>query len=432
MSFAPHRPVRALMALSLVAVLATGLSTPSAAAAGERPQSIRHLVSAPAQPAPPTRIHLGDAEVQFTWPAVAGATGYRVRLTAYGTVRLDRAWSGTNVLIDGLDPEATYEFSVAAVNAAGIGPYSAPSAFTTPFDLVERQFGSDRFATAARVSFRAHPFRGIDTTFLADGLNFPDALSAAAAAGRLGAPVLLTRSTTVPAATQSELTGLAPARVLVAGGPGAVSDDVMSRVGATRLAGPDRFGTAAAVSTLWTSAATVYLANGMDFPDALAGAAAAGAKDAPVLLTRADALPESTASALVRLKPTRIVVLGGAAVVSEAVAAEAAAATGVATAVQRLEGPTRYDTAVAVSKASFPTAGVPVVYIANGMSYADALAGAAAGGERGGPVLLTPQSALPAAVFDEVVRLKPKRIVLLGGPSVVGDGVLARLLTLAP
>jgi len=84
-----------------------------------------------------------------------------------------------------------------------------------------------------------------------------------------------------------------------------------------------------------------------------------------------------------------------------------------------------------VSKATFPTAGVPVVYIANGMSFADALAAAAAGGERGGPVLLTPQSALPAAVIDEVTRLKPKRIVVLGGPSVVGDGVLARLLALA-
>lgn len=429
MPLAPSLRVRALVVLSLVAALAPGLSTPAAAAG--RTQSVPRPTAALAQPAPPTRIHLGDAEAQFTWAAVAGATGYRVRLTAYGIVRFDRAWSATNVLIDGLDPEATYEFSVAAVDAAGVGPYSTPAAFTTPFDFVERQFGQDRFATAARVAFRAHPFRGIDTAFVADGTNFPDALSAAAAAGRMAAPVLLTRPTAVPSATQSELTGLAPARVLVAGGPGAVSDGVMRRLGATRLAGPDRFDTAAAVSTLWASAPTVYLANGMDFPDALAGAAAAGAADAPVLLTRADALPLATASALARLKPARIIALGGAAVVSDAVVAEAVAATGVATSAQRLAGANRYDTAVAVSKAAFRTPGVPVVYIANGTSYADALAGAAAGGERGGPVLLTQQSALPAAVFDEVVRLKPKRIVLLGGPSVVGDGVLARLLTIA-
>lgn len=430
MPLAPPLRIRALMALSLIAMLTPGLSTPAVAA--ESPQSIARPTAALAQPAPPTRIHLGDAEAQFTWPAVTGATGYRVRLAAYGTVRLERAWSATNVLIDGLDPESTYEFSVAAVDATGVGPYSAPVAFTTPFDFVERQFGQDRYATAARVAFRAHPFHGIDAAFVADGMNFPDALSAAAAAGRLAAPVLLTRPTALPAATQNELTGLAPARVLVTGGPGAVSDDVMRRVGATRLAGPDRFGTAAAVSTLWASAPTVYLANGMDFPDALAGAAAAGAADAPVLLTRAETLPEATASALARLKPARIIALGGAAVVSDAVVADAVAATGVATTVQRLAGATRYDTAVAVSKAAFRGPGVPVVYIASGMSYADALAGAAAGGERGGPVLLTPQSMLPTAVFDEVVRLKPKRIVLLGGPSVVGDGVLARLLTLAP
>lgn len=432
MSSVPTRRVRALTALCLLAVLGSGLSS-TAALAQERPHSIRQPAVAPAQPAPPSRLTLGASVAQFTWPAIAGATGYRVRLSAYGTVRLERAWTATNVLIDGLDPEATYEFSFAAVNADGVGAYSTPVSFTTPFDRVERQFGSDRFATAARVSFRAHPVSGVGSVFVADGLNFPDTLSAAAAAGRIGAPVLLTRPTVIPTATRSELNGLAPARAVVVGGTGAVSDDVASALGApvTRLAGVDRFETAAAVSTLWASTQTVYLANGMDFPDALAGAAAAGSKDSPVLLTRADALPEATASALARLKPARIVVLGGAAVVGDEVAAAAAAATGVTTTVQRLAGESRFDTAVAVSKATFPTAGVPVVYIANGMSFADALAAAAAGGERGGPVLLTPQSALPTAVIDEVTRLKPQRIVLLGGPSVVGYGVLARLLALA-
>ncbi|MFD5215738.1 cell wall-binding repeat-containing protein, partial [Microbacterium sp. NPDC058345] len=76
-----------------------------------------------------------------------------------------------------------------------------------------------------------------------------------------------------------------------------------------------------------------------------------------------------------------------------------------------------------VSKASFPESGVPVVYVANGMDFPDALAGAAAAGTLGGPVLLTSQSALPSSVKSELSRLAPKRVVVLGGTGVVSATV---------
>ncbi|WP_313479386.1 cell wall-binding repeat-containing protein [Microbacterium sp.] len=423
----------------LAALLAT-LPLPGAApAAAETPVTgIRTPTAAPDRPAPPRRIALGDTEVQFTWPAIAGASGYRIRLTSGGQVLREQDWSATNVFIDGLTPETTYDFSVAAVNSSGTGAYSAPVRFTTPFDFVERQFGLDRFATAARVSSRAYQAQGAASAFITDGTTFPDALSAAAAAGRAGAPVLLTRPTSLREPTRQELTRLGADRAFIAGGDGAVNGDVQRRIaeittgGVIRLAGPDRYATAAAASTLWGSAATVYLASGLDFPDALAGAAAAGSKDSPVLLTRGDSLPDETARALARLRPAKIVVLGGTGVISDAVVESAVAATGVSTATQRLGGINRYMTAIAVSKATFPTAGVPAVYIASGLSFPDALAGAAAAGHRGGPVLLTGQSALPTAVLDEIRRLKPQRVILLGGPAVISDTAIAQLLPLGP
>jgi putative cell wall-binding protein len=425
--------------LVLAALLATvPLGAAEPAAAEDRSTGIRALASVPERPAQPRRIALGDTEVQFTWPAAAGAAGYRIRLTTSGRVLRDQAWSATNVFIDGLTPETTYDFSIAAVNAAGTGAYSAPLRFTTPYDFVERQFGVDRFATAARVSLRAYQTQGAASAFIADGTAFPDALSAAAAAGRAGAPVLLTRPTSLREPSRQELMRLGAGRAFIAGGPGAVNGDVQRQVaaiatgGVSRLAGADRYATAAAVSTLWSSASTVYLASGSDFPDALAGAAAAGSKDSPVLLTRSDSLPAETASALARLRPAKIVVLGGTGVITDAVAAEAAAATKVATSTERLGGINRYTTAIAVSKATFPSPGVPAVYIASGLSFPDALAGAAAAGHRGGPVLLTGQSALPTAVLDEIRRLKPKRVILLGGPAVISDNAIAQLLPLAP
>ena len=64
-----------------------------------------------------------------------------------------------------------------------------------------------------------------------------------------------------------------------------------------------------------------------NFPDALAGAAAAGVTGGPLLLVDST-LPAATATELARLHPARIVILGSAAVVSDAVAAAAHEAGG--------------------------------------------------------------------------------------------------------
>lgn len=50
---------------------------------------------------------------------------------------------------------------------------------------------------------------------------------------------------------------------------------------------------------------------GHNFPDALAAAAVAGRENAPILLVSPGFIPESTGVELARLRPERIVVLGG-------------------------------------------------------------------------------------------------------------------------
>jgi len=107
-----------------------------------------------------------------------------------------------------------------------------------------------------------------------------------------------------------------------------------------------------------------------------------------------------------------------------------AAGTGVA--VSRLQGAARWDTAAAISKRAFPTPGVPVVYIASGENFADGLAAAPAAAKQGGPVLFVQQNAVPGATLTELSRLKPTRIVVVGGTSAVSDAVLAKLKTVQP
>jgi putative cell wall-binding protein len=89
-------------------------------------------------------------------------------------------------------------------------------------------------------------------------------------------------------------------------------------------------------------------------------------------------------------------------------------------------GTDRYATAAATSRDAF-NPGVPVVYVATGLNFPDALAGAAAGGHLDGPVLLTDTTTLPDATRTELTRLKPARIAVLGSAPVVSDAVARRL-----
>ena len=200
-----------------------------------------------------------------------------------------------------------------------------------------------------------------------------------------------------------------------------------SAVDVSRLAGADRYATAAAVSAASFSAGVpvAYVATGANFPDALAAGAAAARRGGPVLLVTSGNIPAATASELARLRPAAIKVVGGASIVSDGVLASlrAYATTG---SVTRLAGANRYATASAISRDTFAS-GVPVAYVATGTNFPDALAGVAAAGSGGGPVLLTSPSQLPGDTAAELGRLRPGRIVVLGGTSVISDGVVAAL-----
>ena len=96
-----------------------------------------------------------------------------------------------------------------------------------------------------------------------------------------------------------------------------------------RLAGGDRAATAAAISaaTFASGAPVAYVATGDDFADALSGGPAAAAEGGPVLLVNKDGIPADTATELARLDPGWIVVLGGAAAISDDVVEQLAAMT---------------------------------------------------------------------------------------------------------
>ncbi|MGQ0616012.1 MAG: cell wall-binding repeat-containing protein [Acidimicrobiia bacterium] len=158
---------------------------------------------------------------------------------------------------------------------------------------VLRLGGDDRFATAVVVADQGLDNPG--TVLEVTGRNFPDAVTAGAAAAADGdAAVLLTDGAVQAAATASYLAAHPGVARTAVGGPAALADP-----GAAPLVGADRYQTAALVAaTFFASPEVVGVATGTEFPDALAGGAHIAAKGGPLLLSDPAGLPEPTSAYL--------------------------------------------------------------------------------------------------------------------------------------
>lgn len=191
-----------------------------------------------------------------------------------------------------------------------------------------------------------------------------------------------------------------------------------------RYAGADRYATSAAIvdANFAPGVPVAYIATGLNFPDALAGGAAAANQGGPLLLTAPDAIPAALGAELRRLTPGRIVVLGGLSSVSASVVtALAAYTTGTVT---RVSGTDRYATA-ALLAGTFPS-GSPV-YIATGSNFPDALAATAAAAAQHAVILLTDPANLTDSTAQALTALHPARITIVGSTTAVTATVQSQL-----
>jgi putative cell wall-binding protein len=212
-----------------------------------------------------------------------------------------------------------------------------------------------------------------------------------------------------------------PERIVVVGGPDAVSEGVavaLSEIAPVeRLGGVNRYETAKLVAeSLFGDPSVVYLAYGYSYPEAVSAAVAAGTHAGPLLLTVDDALVGFTRRYLASLSNVDVIVVGDSAAVGQAVLDELAAIPSVSS-IRRISASDPSAISIAVSKATFPD-GADLVYLATAGDYADALAGASLAGTNGAPVLLLTDSGL-GAVDSEIQRLGVSETIVLGGPAAV-------------
>ena len=316
--------------------------------------------------------------------------------------------------------------SVGLVVAGLLAAATPAQAVSTPFAYAGtvRAAGADRYETAAVVSRGSFAPSPGSAVFLADGESFADALAAGPAAASLDGPLLLTPASGLPRPSVDELTRLKPSFVHVVGGPDRVPEAILTAIRALlptatvdRTAGADRYATATAIAKRFFPAdqASFVLARGDAFPDAVSGAALAGWRGEPLLLTAPTDLPSTVTDWLNAAERARATVIGGVDSVSDPVANQVALFLGDARPVARLSGADRYDTSAVVARTIFPDARVAV--LATGRNFPDALAAVPAAAVNGAPLLLVPGECTPTTTGDYLTA-DP----YLGGTIVVGNG----------
>ncbi|MHB8051639.1 MAG: cell wall-binding repeat-containing protein, partial [Coriobacteriia bacterium] len=258
--------------------------------------------------------------------ALAGALGSPVLLTRTLAVppgliaEIVRLGATTVEIIGG--PSAVHPNVVSALENAG---------FT-----VVRTSGDDRFATSAAVARRVVEITGNTeglTAFLVNGYNFADANAVSPYAYSQGFPVLLTSSVALHPTTAAVASEIGVTHVVIAGGPSAVSGAVETQMlgvdGVTtahREGGDTRYETAAMVANyatgmFWANNASVGIATGTNFADALGGGAAIGARGGVLLMTDTVALSPATQTYLQDVAPDviEVSIFGGTSAVTDPV-----------------------------------------------------------------------------------------------------------------
>lgn len=212
----------------------------------------------------------------------------------------------------------------------------------TPYDEFElrdagldifRIAGPDRYATSVAVNQATEPLVGAKpkkpiNLYIGDGVGFPDALVAGAAAGRVGGLMLLSKGKQLDPQTYNYISNLGqtrPLKIIPVGGSATAAvkntpwPTTMS-INIAPIVGKDRYETAAKLATTLPGTRAAVLATGENFADALSGGPLAVDQNATLVLTRSQELPPASYQSLQRFGSEKTIVMGGKSAVSPKVA----------------------------------------------------------------------------------------------------------------
>lgn len=86
--------------------------------------------------------------------------------------------------------------------------------------------------------------------------------------------------------------------------------------------------------------------------------------------------------------------------------------------VDRISGSDRYETSAEISQRTFPHQ-IEKIVLASGENFADSLVAGSLANKENAPVLLTQKEKLPQVIKDEITRLNPEQVIIVGGEKSV-------------
>jgi putative cell wall-binding protein len=239
-----------------------------------------------------------------------------------------------------------------------------------------------------------------------------DALVGQILADRYNWPVYLTPPASLPPAVAQTLQSTHVTRIVILGGPVAVSPgiaDALQAMGITleRLWGWDRYGTAAAVARFEGDPSGIaVVTGGLDYHDLLTVAAVAGQRQWPLFLANPQGLPPAELQALTADHVHVAYVIGS----LQSVDAQAVAQlTRLGVRVVRIAGavPGSYDTEAAVMASFGGSLSWRTVYVTSGASFLAGVESSPAVARAGGMLIQVPSSGtLPAALEAALVAIR--------------------------
>ena len=297
---------------------------------------------------------------------------------------------------------------------------------TQPPVALGRIAGKDRIETACKIAQAG--WTRSDFAILTRSDLFPDALSGGPLS-EFYCPILLTKPTQITDGTIPTLQNLQTKKIIILGGPPAVSEDVEAALKqqgfeVERIAGSDRYATSTEIAKKLKEKGVnkVLIATGTNFPDALAAAPYAARENAAILLTDPKNLPSPTKDAINFLGVDEVTILGSTVAVSQNVEDQLKA---MGLKVSRIAGADRYETGVKIAE---KMTSIKLI-IATGENFPDALAGGAFAIKEDAIIILVKKDQVPQSVKDYLAARKGvfTNVWILGGEPAVSSQVEAEI-----
>lgn len=375
----------------------------------------------------------GQTWMSYSFPLSMSPAGVFWSVTS-GTLPPGLSLDQTTGVLSGVPTTVgSYTYSVTGRDPSGGGSTATYTQAISLNRVVDQVYGPDRYQTSVEVAQAAFP-ESANVVFIADGNNFPDALSAGPAAAKMGGPVLLTASDSLPAAVAAEITDLDPAQIIVVGGTSAVSNTVQAQLtklvsNTVRWSGADRYATSRTIDTNAFGPGgipNIFVATGITFPDALSAGAAAGSLDYPILLVDGSegTLDSASAQFLAQFNVANAYIVGGTGAISSGIGDSLYYS--VSGTVSRFSGSDRYQTAEQINEAVWDADGTNaseptsnLAFLVTGLNFPDALSAGPWAGGTGSPMYLVPGNCVPNQVISDLNGLGVSLVVLVGGPTVL-------------